>query len=129
MCAGNGKAVKAVIDTNILVDYLRGIVEAKDELARYADPVISMITWMEILVGAATPDEEGQLRGFLKRFEVHPVTLPIAERAIAIRRESRQRLPDAIIWATAQQLDTILVTRNARDFPADHPGIRIPYRV
>jgi predicted nucleic acid-binding protein len=121
--------MKAVIDTNILVDYLRGIVEAKDELARYADPVISMITWMEILVGAATPDEEGQLRGFLKRFEVHPVTFPIAERAVAIRRESRQRLPDAIIWATAQQLDTILVTRNSRDFPADHPGIRIPYRV
>ena len=129
MCAGNGSAMKAVIDTNILVDYLRGTIEAKHELAHYVDPVISMITWMEILVGAATPDEERQLRGFLKRFEVHPVTFPIAERAVAIRRESRQRLPDAIIWATAQELNAILVTRNSRDFPADHPGIRIPYRV
>ena len=120
--------MKAVIDTNILVDYLRGTIEARNELAHYVDPVISMITWMEILVGAATPDEERQLSGFLKRFEVHPVTFPIAERAVAIRRESRQRLPDAIIWATAQELNAILVTRNSRDFPADNPGIRIPYR-
>jgi predicted nucleic acid-binding protein len=129
VCAENGNAMKAVIDTNILVDYLRGAIEAKDELAHYADPVISMITWMEILVGAATPDEERQLRGFMKRFEVRPVTFPIAERAVAIRREGRQRLPDAIIWATAQELNAILVTRNSRDFPADHPGIRIPYRM
>jgi len=121
--------VKAVLDTNILVDYLQGVPAAQAELAHYSDPVISLVTWMEILIGARTPDEEKQLRGFLKRFEVHPVTTPIAERAIAIRRDSRQRLPDAIIWATAQELNVILVTRNTRDFPANDPGVRIPYRV
>ena len=121
--------MKAVVDTNILVDYLRGVAAAQDELARYAAPVISLITWMEILIGAQTPDEERQLRHFLKRFEIHPVTPPIAERAIAIRRVGRQRLPDAIIWATAEELGLLLVTRNTRDFPVDHPGVRIPYRL
>jgi predicted nucleic acid-binding protein len=121
--------VKALVDTNILVDYLRGLAAAKDELARYAPPVISLVTWMEVLVGAETAQEEARLRGFLARFDVHAITAPIAERAVAIRREGRQRLPDAVIWATAQELNLILVTRNTRDFPADHPGIRVPYRV
>jgi predicted nucleic acid-binding protein len=121
--------VKAMMDTNILVDYLRGVAAAQKELTNYTTPVISIVTWMEILIGAKTADEERHLRHFLKRFEVHPVTTPIAERAISIRRESRQRLPDAIIWATAQELNVVLVTRNTRDFPADHPGIRVPYRL
>ena len=121
--------MKAVVDTNILVDYLQGVAAARNELTNYAAPLISLVTWMEIMVGAETSDEETHLRSFLKRFEVHPITTPIAERAVAIRRESRQRLPDAIIWATAQELGFILVTRNTRDFPSNHPGIRVPYRL
>jgi predicted nucleic acid-binding protein len=38
------------------------------------------------------------------------------------------KLPDAIIWAAAQSEDRILVTRNTRDFPAEDPGVRVPYR-
>ncbi|MCP5522965.1 MAG: type II toxin-antitoxin system VapC family toxin [Verrucomicrobiales bacterium] len=121
--------MKALLDTNVLVDYLRGVTGAREEIARYSPPAISLVTWMEILVGAGTREEERQLRRFLARFEVHPISAAIAERAVAIRREGRQRLPDAIIWATAQELNLILVTRNTRDFPADHPGIRVPYRV
>jgi predicted nucleic acid-binding protein len=37
------------------------------------------------------------------------------------------RLPDAIIWASADVHSMLLVTRNTKDFPADLPGIRIPY--
>jgi len=39
------------------------------------------------------------------------------------------RLPDAIIWASAQSQDALLVTRNARDFPANAPDVRIPYQL
>ena len=34
---------------------------------------------------------------------------------------------DAIILATAQIRGRVLVTRNTRDFPANMPGIRVPY--
>jgi predicted nucleic acid-binding protein len=119
--------VKVVVDTNILVDYLRGVTGSREELALYTTPIISLVTWMEIMVGSETPGEEAKLRGFLKRFEVHQITPAIAERAVAIRRENRLRLPDAIIWATARELNLILVTRNTRDFPKGHPGIRVPY--
>ena len=51
----------------------------------------------------------------------------VAERAAILRRTHRIKLPDALIWATAQAYDLVLVTRNTKDFPADHPGIRVPY--
>ena len=66
---------------------------------------------------------------FLREFRVIDITRPLARRAIEIRRGTRVRLPDAIIWATAQMESAILVTRNTKDFPKSDPGIRIPYRV
>jgi len=120
--------VKPVLDTNILVDFLRGVEAAREELARYPRAAVSLVTWMEILVGAADPVEEETLRAFVSRFEVLPVSLPVAERAVLLRRHHRLRLPDAVIWATAQVHERLFVTRNTRDFPADDPAVRIPYR-
>jgi len=121
--------MKALFDTNILIDYLNGIEAARDELALYEQAMISSITWMEVLVGAVGEDEEVQLRAFLSRFTVLPVDIEVSERAVELRRQYRMRLPDAIIWATAQCASALLVSRNTRDFPAEHPGVRVPYIV
>ena len=123
------ESVNAVVDTNILIDYLNGSPKAKRELDSFEELYVSLITWMEILVGATEGEEESEIREFLRRFRVQPVDEGIAERAVAIRRMEKLRLPDAIIWATAQQLGMILITRNTRDFPAKHSGIRVPYRI
>ncbi len=53
----------------------------------------------------------------------------MAERAVELQQSRRIRLPDALIWATAQVHGLLLVTRNTRDFPADDPGVRVPYGV
>jgi predicted nucleic acid-binding protein len=119
--------VNPILDTNILIDYLRGIEDAKEEIARYPGCAISLITWMEIMVGAADDSEEALLRDFLSRFTLVAVSADIAETAVTLRRKHRIRIPDAIIWASAQVSNTLLVTRNTRDFPADDPGIRAPY--
>ncbi len=121
--------MKAVFDTNILIDYLSGSQKAKHEIDSFEDVYISLVTWMEILVGAVEGDEESAIRGFLRHFRVQPIDEDIAGRAVVIRRRDKMRLPDAIIWATAQQLGFLLVTRNTRDFPSRDPGIRVPYRV
>ncbi|MDR3298446.1 MAG: type II toxin-antitoxin system VapC family toxin [Candidatus Accumulibacter sp.] len=118
--------VKTLFDTNILIDYLGGIDAADKELSRYARRAISTITWMEILAGAK-PGEEVALRTWLRTFEAIGLDDAVAERAVAIRRERRIRLPDAIIWSTAQVHSLLLVSRNTRDFPEDEPGVRIPY--
>ena len=120
--------MRALFDSNILIDYLNGVAAARSELARYERPAISMITWIEVLVGAAGK-ADAATRGFLAGFERLEVTEAIAELAVAIRRESGLRIPDAIILATARSENLLLVTRNSRDFPAEHPGIRIPYRI
>jgi len=119
--------VKAVFDTNVPIGHLGGVPQARDELHRFDERAISVITWTEVLVG--TPrDGETAVRAFLDAFAVVDLQREIAARAVAIRRHHRIKLPDAIVWATAQAAGALLVTRNTKDFPADDPGIRVPYR-
>jgi predicted nucleic acid-binding protein len=118
--------VKALLDTNSLIDYLNGITAARDEIGRYQRPLISLITWMEVLAG--TPAGHAQpVRAFLRRFECVGLDTDIAERAVQVRQARRLKLPDAIIQATALEHSALLVTRNTKDFASDEPGIRVPY--
>lgn len=119
--------IEAVFDTNILVDYLLGRDEAQQEFDRYSRRGISIVTWMELQIGSRTDAEADVIDLFLREFRVIEITRQVARRAAEIRRRTRVRLPDAIIWATAQMESAQLVTRNAKDFPKDDPAIRVPY--
>lgn len=118
--------VGALFDTNILIDHLNAVPQAREEIERFDNRAISIITWMEVMVGAG-----GELieptRRFLAGFEVIALDDEIAGRAVALRRAHRIKLPDAVIWATALTSGRLLVTRNRKDFPNDDPGIREPY--
>ena len=122
-------AVKWLLDTNILIDFLNGVDAAREVLGRDEASAISQITWMEVMTGACDAGEDRLLRGWLACFEVLSVDGPVADEAVRIRRNERHRLPDAIIRATARVSGRILVTRNTRDFPADAPEIHVPYRL
>lgn len=119
--------MRVVIDTNVLVDYLKGIAQARVELDRYPEPAVSIVTWMEVMAGARNESDEVVVRAFLGRFGVLDVTREIAEEAVRLRRSHRVRLPDAIVWATARTRQALLVTRDTKDFPTDDPGVRVPY--
>ncbi|MDQ6632171.1 MAG: type II toxin-antitoxin system VapC family toxin [Verrucomicrobiota bacterium] len=121
--------MKAVFDTNILVDYLNGVSAANRELDQYEEIAISVVTWMEVLAGADDAEEEAITRQFLSRFNIQTVEKNVAERVIKIRRLHKLKLPDAIIWATAKELGRILVTRNTKDFSEKDAGIRVPYKI
>lgn len=118
---------EAVFDTNILIDALRGISAAQTELARYTQRYVSRMSWIEVMVGAL-PDDATRAEGYLGHFRVIELSEEIARHA-AILRSQRRRLKalDAIILASAQKTGRILVTRNTKDFPAQMPGIRVPY--
>lgn len=120
--------MKALLDTNILIDYLNGIDAAREEIRRYEAPLISTITWMEVIVGVSN-DERQAVRSFLSRFIQVNIDAEVAEIAVSIRRKFKMRLPDAIIWASARRENALLISRNTKDFPADSPGVRAPYRV
>jgi len=119
--------VTPVFDTNILIDYLLGKEPAREELARHPEARISAVTWIEVMVGARDVNEENQLRQFLARFELIPLDALVAETSAMLRSCYRLRLPDAVIWASAKNRNSVLVTRNTKDFPAGEPDIRFPY--
>lgn len=119
------------LDANILIDTLLDHLPAQRELTRIAESGarmwISRMAWIEVL----SKGDDAVVRDtlpFLARFGLDEIDDEISHRAAALRRERpRLRSPDAIILATAQIRGRILVTRNVRDFPANMPGIRVPY--
>ena len=120
--------MKALFDTNILVDYLNAVPQARAELERYAEKAISIVTWMEVMAGAPAFAVRAT-REFLDGLTVIELDQRVALRAVTLRRDHRLKLPDAIVRASAQVHAMPLVTRGTKAFPADDPGGRMPYRI
>ena len=93
------------------------------------DLAISRISWVEVLTGARNGEDQNRVEHLLGYFEMIELDEPVAREAISLRQQHRLRLPDAIIWATARLGNSLLVTRDSRDFPIDDPGIRVPYQI
>ena len=118
-------------DANIVIDALAGYRPARTEIERAVDlsqrPWISRMAWIEVLSKGSENMVQDALE-FLSRFGLDEIDEEISRRAAALRRErSRLKSPDAIILATAQIRGRVLITRNTKDFPAQMPGIRVPY--
>ena len=114
----------ALVDTSVLIDYLRGHQGAADllEQERAAAPLhASEITRLEILAGMRTAEEDGT-RSLVSTLIWHPVDAEVAEEAGSL---GRRWLPshhsidsaDLAIAATAIRLGVRLLTRNVRRFP------------
>ena len=125
--------MSTLVDTSILIDYLRGHAGAGDllERERAADVLhASEITRIEILAGMRPAEEDGT-RSLLSTLVWHPVDNEIAEQAGAL---GRQWLPshhtidsaDLAIAATAVCIDARLLTRNVRHFPM-FTDLQAPY--
>jgi predicted nucleic acid-binding protein len=118
-------------DSNIIIDALAGNEAARIEIDRATDfgsrAWISRVVWIEVM---SKGEGEGLRRAetLLSGFGIDEVDAEIGRRAAALRRErGRLKALDAIILATAQTRGRVLVTRNTKDFPAQMPGIRVPY--
>jgi len=120
--------VKALFDTNIIVDFLNAVPASRRELKRYNKKAISIITWIEVMVGADASVADAT-RAVLRGFDLVELDADVAQRAVALRQAHRIKLPDAMIWASAQSHGMLLVTRNTKDFPANDPGVRHPYSI
>ena len=44
--------MKAVLDSDVLIDFLQGVDAAAVEISRYDDPCYSVVSWMEVMTGA-----------------------------------------------------------------------------
>jgi predicted nucleic acid-binding protein len=106
---------KFLLDTNIILDYLRGDRHIADFLAAHLEVVlyVSVITRMELLsFHGMTPKEEQHIHDVLSPINVLPLTEDIEKSAINFRRVTCKKLPDAIIAASAISVGAVLLTRD-----------------
>ena len=112
---------KLLIDTNVLIDHLRGDPEAtvilRDVEAGRVHASVSVITESELLSGRQfTPHHLRQIETLLALFPKVAVTSRVARLAAQFRRHYQIDLPDALIAATATIANATLVTRNLKHF-------------
>lgn len=108
---------KLLIDTDILVDYLRGREDAVHFLeSRQISMFISAITLGELYAGVREGQERRILDDFIEYFKVIPLSSIIAVQGGLFRRDFGKShgvgLADAMIAATAQSEHATLATLN-----------------
>jgi hypothetical protein len=124
-------ATRLLIDTDVLIDYLRGgrratrlLEDPKGEL------LVSSITVAELYSGVRGAEEERALDQFLLAFQVVDVDRQIAKNAGAYRHQFSKShgtgLADALIAASAESRQATLVSLNRRHFPMAK-GMKVPY--
>lgn len=57
--------LRAVFDTNIVIDYLKRVSKAKDEVDRYLVHGICIVTWMEVMAGHQSLKRKARVRSSL----------------------------------------------------------------
>ena len=113
-----------LIDTDVLIDHLRGI----DLASRYIEQIshgsiiyLSSITIAELFSGVRDGQEKQRLSQLLSLFKVVAIDHTIATAGGLFRRDYHKShgigLADAIIAASAQHVNAALVTLNKKHFP------------
>lgn len=120
-----------LLDSNILVDYLRNRPEAVEFLENLATvPQISAVTVAELYAGVREGPERKILEQLVSDIVVVDIDKDIAVRAGLLRRQYLKshglEIADAIIAATAHAEGSELVTLNRKHFPM-FSGVVIPY--
>jgi predicted nucleic acid-binding protein len=111
-----------IVDTNILIDYLRDKAEAI-HFVEVSHPAfsISVISVTELYAGLKGGNELFELQEFLTTFPIHEVSEEIASLAGSfLNRYAKSHaigIADALIAATASVFNEELATLNTKDFP------------
>lgn len=121
-----------LVDTDVLVDFLRGHSKAVAFVNRhFARIILSSIVVAELYAGVKGNAEESTLGNFISMFRVVPVTTEIA-RAGGLYKHSYSKshgvgLADAILAATAKAEAAELRTLNVKHYPM-LKGLRPAYK-
>ena len=113
--------MKYLIDTNILIDHLRGDTKATKLLQDVEDGIIqaaiSVINEYELLSGLKiSAGEEKKIHELLSILPSIGITSQTVRTAARFRRVYNTDIVDALIAATATNAKAILVTRNIKHF-------------
>ena len=121
-----------VLDTDVLVDFLRGVPEAvafvNDNASRI---LLSPIVVSELYAGTESDQELAILDALVGGFPIVPITGEIAKLGGLYRRQYGKShsvgVPDALVAAMAQSERADLATLNVKHYPM-FPRLKPPYR-
>ena len=124
--------VKYLVDTDILIDFLRGNAEAKQFVKEYVDIMgISSITVAELYSGVREGKEREYLDAFFNMITVLPVDNRIAVQGGLFRRDYMKShgtgFADSIIAATSRIHGVMLCSLNRKHFPMIK-NLKVPYK-
>ena len=130
---------KLLIDSDILIDFLRGKAGAKDYLTKQSEvfPLYcSVITIAEIHAGMQKTEEDKTTK-LLDSFFTIPITEKIAKIAGGLKRDTKSHnleLDDCLIAATALVEKAVLATKNLKHYPmkkikTETPGYPLDHQV
>ncbi len=125
-------ATALLIDTDVLVDYLRGEPRALAYMKDAREPLrVSCLTLAELYVGVRNGVEREALLRLEEALQPVMVDRDVAVQGGLFRRAYGKShgtgLIDALTAASALGTHSTLVTLNARHFPMV-PGVIVPYR-
>jgi len=113
-----------LVDTDVLIWYLRGNMAATSLLDNLAEPVLSAVTHMELVQGCRDKRELALLQSDLsgRRAKILPLDAFISDRAVSLIEtlalSNGLQLADALIAATGLVYGFPLATANAKHFVA-----------
>ncbi len=122
---------QVVIDTDIVIDFLRGDKQAISHFKAQSEAIcFSSITVAEIHAGTKSKKEEAEIERLFSLFPVFAVTTEIAREAGKLVNRYRPshsvEIPDAIIAATCLVSGWALHTLNVKHYPI-FKGLVPPY--
>jgi predicted nucleic acid-binding protein len=119
-----------LLDSNVVIDALAGLPHGTRVLQEArkrpeVSVIYSAITRIEVLgFPNLSAKEEEAIRRLLNEFEEVAVSNTVVERTIQIRKLVRIKIPDALIAASADIAQAVVVTRNTSDFQCV-PGLTV----
>ena len=121
-----------LLDTDVIIDYLRGRRQAIDFIESLDEPPsVSAIVVAELYAGVRDGEERNRLEGLLNVTSIIPVDRRTAIEGGLLRRQYGKShstgLDDALIAATVDEAGGTLATLNDKHFPM-LKNLLVPYR-
>ncbi|MBI4687426.1 MAG: type II toxin-antitoxin system VapC family toxin [Nitrospirae bacterium] len=113
---------KILVDTDILINFLRGKEKARDFLLSLLEDstcYISVISIAEIFAGMKEHEREKTI-ALIESLNIADVTYSIAQKAGSYKNQVKTHsleLDDCLIAASAFELNAVLATGNGRHYP------------
>jgi predicted nucleic acid-binding protein len=119
--------MNALIDTGLLLDYLRGDERAARALHDCTHRAITVATWLEVM-RASPPDRREATRSFLRTFERLSISESSADEAVRLSfAHPGLSAARAINWANAVVNQLVFVTTDPGGGGLPNRDVVVPY--